>query len=667
MSAEDRIKELRQLIQQYDYEYYVLARPSVSDFDYDQLMKELEQLERDHPELITPFSPTQRVSGQPTREFPTVAHRKPMLSLSNTYSEGEFREFDQRVHTLIGPQESVEYVCELKIDGVAISLLYEHGQFARGVTRGNGLEGDEITNNLKTIRTIPLRVRSGPEYPDVFEVRGEVYLPASSFDRINLQRQEQGEALFANPRNAAAGTLKMQDPGIVAGRRLQMFCYYLDTEQELPIQTHVDNLNLLQQLGFAVNPNFRLCRNMEEVFEYVRHWEKKRDDLPYEIDGVVVKVNRLDQQQKLGATAKSPRWAIAYKFKARQAESKIEAITWQVGRTGIVTPVAELTPVQLAGTTVSRATLHNPDEIYRKDIRRGDFVTIEKGGDIIPKVVTVLRDRRGPDFPDIEIPSVCPSCATDLVRIEGEAALRCPNMECPEQVVRRIEHFAGRNAMDIEGLGTAVVEMLYSENLIHSVADLYELKKETLAGLERMGEKSAQNLINALQKSKLQPLSRLVFALGIPFIGVTAAKLLTRYFHSLEDLRNASFEDLIAIDGIGEKMARSIIAFFQNQENIKIIHRLQGHGLNMQERPETIDGGAKFQGKTFVLTGTLPRLSRKEATELIEQRGGRVTSAVSSATDYVLAGDKAGSKLARARSLNIKIINQEEFLSMIRD
>ncbi len=665
MDAKKRIEELRRLINKYDYEYYVLAQPSISDYEYDQLMKELEALEKEHPELITPDSPTQRVSGQPIKEFPTVQHRKPMLSLANTYNEMEFREFDQRVHQAL-PGEKVEYVTELKIDGVAISLHYQNGRFVRGVTRGDGFQGDDITPNLRTIRSIPLRVRNSKEVPEFFEVRGEIYMSKEAFLRLNKEREEQGESLFANPRNAAAGSLKLQDPRIVARRGLNLFAYYIDSDTPGFVRPfHFENLKLLQQLGFPVNPYYRLCANLDEVFAFVKEWETKRDSLPYEIDGAVVKVNSLEQQERLGATAKSPRWAIAFKFKAQQAETLLEKITWQVGRTGIVTPVAELKPVQLAGTTVSRATLHNADEIRRKDIRERDWVYIEKGGDIIPKVVGVDLSKRPKDSRPAEIPKKCPVCGTELVQFEGEVAIRCPNLSCPAQIKRSIEHFANRGAMDIEGLGTALVEMLVDKGMIKDVADIYQLKKEEVAQLERMGDKSAQNLMEAIERSKQQPLDRLIFALGIPYIGATAAKVLAKHFKSLEALQKARKEELEQIEGIGEKMAESIERYFRNPQNQKLLKRLAEAGVKTQLEEDEEPEEQKLQGLTFVLTGTLPHLKREQAKALIEKYGGKVSSSVSRKTDYVLAGQDPGSKFTRAKALGIPIIDESTFLNMI--
>ena len=665
MNDQERVEELKKKIQQYDYEYYVLAQPSIDDFTYDMLMKELEAIEAAHPELITPDSPTQRVSGQPVPSFETVVHARPMLSLSNTYNQAELADFDRRVRETLAPGETVEYVTELKIDGVAISLHYEQGLLKRAVTRGDGVQGDDITANIKTIRSVPLRAASHASFPQQFEVRGEVYLPKQSFEEINRKRQEEEETLFANPRNAAAGSLKLQDARIAAQRKLALFAYYLLTDSADALRpTHSANLEWLKEMGFPVNPHYRVCQSIREVFDFVNEWETKRPELPYEIDGVVIKVNALHQQERLGATAKSPRWAIAYKFKAEQAETRLHKVVWQVGRTGAVTPVAELEPVQLAGTTVSRATLHNPDEIERKDIREGDMVAIEKGGDIIPKIIRVNLHRRPPESQPLAIPSRCPSCGKPLSRVEDEAALRCPNPNCPEQVMRRIEHFAGRNAMDIEGLGTALVEALVTKGLLNTAADIYTLKKEELSGLERMGEKSAENLLAAIEQSKEQPLHRLIFALGIPFIGATASKILSQTFHSLSALSQATPDKLETVEGIGSKMAESIISWFANPLNQELIRALQSAGLRMEEDVESAAQPKPFMGKTFVLTGTLTGMSRRQAAEWIESLGGKVSNSVSSKTDYLLAGEKPGSKLDKARKLGVKVVDLKKLEAM---
>ncbi len=666
MSLIDEYRLLKERINRYDYEYYVLAEPTISDFDYDEQYKRLQEIEEEHPEWITPDSPTQRVSGEPTKQFETVEHLFPMLSLSNTYNENEFVEYDNRVRSLLGGGEKVEYVAELKIDGVAVSLLYEKGLLVRGATRGNGIQGDDITNNVRTIKSIPLKIMDTMDFPKLFEIRGEIYLPLERFYKINEQRREKGENLFVNPRNAAAGTLKLQDAAEVAQRGLQMFSYQLQTNEDVKRNRyHLENLRLLEKAGFSVNPHYKLCRDIKEVLDYVAYWEQKRAELEYEIDGVVVKINDLQQQQRLGATAKNPRWAIAYKFKAQKVETKIEKIIWQVGRTGIVTPVAELIPVFLAGTTVSRATLHNPDEIIRKDIREGDYVMIEKGGDIIPKVLYPLKEKRSTEIGGIVIPDKCPSCGEALVKNEEEAALRCLNKNCPEQIKRKIEHFTSRGAMDIEGMGKAVVDMLVDKGLLHNIADIYDLKKKNVADLERFAEKSADNLIKAIEDSKNRELYRLIFGLGIPFIGVTAAKILSAHYKNLKSLLGVRLKDLILLQGIGDKMAEALIGYFAERENREIIERLEKAGVNFEDKSSHDRIDDILKNASFVLTGVLPTMKRSEAAQLIEKFGGKVVSAVSKNTDYVLAGDKAGSKLEKARKLNIPVISEAEFMAMI--
>ena len=666
MSLKDEYQRLKEIIARYDYEYYVLADPTVSDFEYDQMYKRLEDIEKEHPEWIKADSPTQRVSGEPTKQFKTVEHLFPMLSLANTYNENEFIEYDKRVHSLLNENEKVEYVAELKIDGVAVSLLYEKGMLLRGATRGNGIQGDDITNNIRTIKSIPLKIMNYENFPGVFEIRGEIYMPLESFAKINEQREENGENLFVNPRNAAAGTLKLQDAREVAQRGLQMFSYQLQTNENINRNRyHLENLRVLEKAGFSVNPNYRLCADIKEVLNYVAYWEEKRAELPYEIDGVVVKVNDLEQQNRLGTTAKNPRWAIAYKFKAQKVETRIEKITWQVGRTGIVTPVAELKPVFLAGSTVSRATLHNPDEIMRKDIREGDYVMIEKGGDIIPKVLYPLKEKRMTDSGGVYIPDTCPSCGSTLVKNEDEAALRCLNKNCPDQIKRKIEHFTSRSAMDIEGMGKAVVEMLVDKNLLRNIADIYDLKKTDVADLERFAEKSADNLINAITDSKNRELYRLIFGLGIPYIGVTAAKILSNYYKNLNSLLDVDADELIGLQGIGDKMAEALIKYFADNENREIISRLQKAGVNFEDKSTDNEVENIFNGASFVLTGTLPTMKRNEAAQLIEKYGGKVVSSVSKNTNYVLAGEKAGSKLEKARKLNISVIDEKAFIEMI--
>ena len=628
------------------------------------MYRRLVDLESQNPELILPDSPTQRVSGEPTREFAAARHRVPMLSLANTYSDEEVLDFDRRIRELLENDEKYEYVAELKIDGLAVSLLYHNGILVRGATRGDGFTGDDVTANIKTIRSIPLRIYDSMDLPVEFEVRGEVFLSRSSFEKVNQIREQSGEALFANPRNSAAGSLKMQDARIVASRGLSIFCYqFINLTDPLARTGHMTDLEKLADLAFPVNAHTKLCTNIAEVLAYCNEWEERREDLPYEIDGVVIKINEYEQQTRLGSTAKTPRWAIAFKFKPRRAQTVIEKITWQVGRTGTVTPVAELRSVLLAGTTVSRATLHNPDEIERKDIREGDTVCVEKGGDIIPKVVSVITEKRARSSKKYLIPDKCPVCATTLKRSEEEVALRCPNYLCSAQIQRRIEHFVSRSAMDVEGLGKAVIQTLVGQGLIKDFADIYYLKKDQISVLDGMGELSADNLITAIDASREQSLERLVFGLGIPFIGITAARMLARHYGNIYSLSKANTEDLANLDGIGLKMAESIAAFFASGKNRQVIEKLDRARVNLSADLTTT--GTRLQGKTFVLTGTLPNMTREEAGELILKNGGSVTSSVSKKTTFVLAGENSGSKLVKAENLGIPIINVQEFLDMI--
>lgn len=666
MHVQKEIEDLRKKIQYHDFQYYVLAQPEISDYEYDQLYKRLSQLESENPQFITQDSPTQRVSGEPTKEFPSVRHRSPMLSLANTYSEAELIDFDRRIRDILDTDEKYEYVTELKIDGLAISLVYENGIFMRGATRGDGVTGDDVTVNLKTIRSIPLKSYNSANLPEVFEVRGEVFFSIEAFSRVNALREESGEPLFANPRNSAAGTLKMQDARIVAGRGLSIFCYQMiDLSNPDKVQEHWKNLEQLRKNKFPVNKYTEICGDIEQVLAFCQKWEQKRGSLPYEIDGVVIKINRSDQQKRLGTTAKSPRWAIAYKFKPSSVQTRIEKIVWQVGRTGAVTPVAELQPVSLAGTTVSRATLHNPEEIERKDIREGDWVQIVKGGDIIPKVIEVIREKRDNESVPCVIPEFCHECQTRLRRSAEEAALRCENYYCPAQIMRRIEHFTSRTAMDIEGLGPAIVELLVEKKLISDYGDLYILIEEQIIPLEGMGALSARNLLSGIEKSKTQTLDRLIFAIGIPFIGATAARTLADVYGDLDKLIEADEAALEEIEGIGPKMAQSTIRFFQNDINKEIIEKLRLASVGFKY---IRDGDSiKLAGKIFVLTGTLPSLSRDEAKNRILKNGGKVSSTVSVRISYLLAGEKAGSKLAKAKKLNITIIDENEFFNLLNE
>jgi DNA ligase (NAD+) len=658
-SVEQKINELRTKIREYDYYYYVLAESKTTDYEYDQLLKELEALEKENPELITPDSPTQRVGSDLTKEFLPVKHKVPMLSLANSYNEEDLWDFDKRIKNLLEITEDLEYITELKIDGVSISLIYEKNKLIRAATRGDGTTGEEVTNNIKTIRSIPLSVSAEPQLD--FEVRGEVFMEIEQFNRLNIQREKEGLKLFANPRNSTAGTLKLQDPKVVNKRPLDIFTYYFNSEQK-QFDTHLENLEFLKKLGFKVNPNFRLCKNINEVLDYCKYWNEKRNTLPYEIDGVVIKVNSIQHQNELGNVAKSPRWAIAYKFKAQQITTKLNKITWQVGRTGAVTPVAELEPVFLAGSTISRATLHNKDELKRKDIREGDTVVIEKGGDVIPKVVKVVPEKRDGNSKGVTIPTVCPVCGEKLFQPEDEVAIYCTNNFCPAQIKGRIEHFASRGAMDIEGLGESLVSLFVDLGLFKSITDIYGLKnkRDDLITIERLGEKSVDNLLESIEKSKQQPFERVLFALGIRYVGTGVAKKLVRELKNIDKIISASKERIEEIPEIGPSIAQSLKDYFSKNENLEIIEKLKNVGLKF-EVEQKADEDDSLKETTFVLTGTLSKYSREKAKEEIEKRGGKVTSSVSKKTTYVLAGDKPGSKVDKAKKLNVKIIDEAEF------
>jgi DNA ligase (NAD+) len=660
----ERIDQLRNQIEDHNYKYYVLADPKVSDYEYDKLIQELIDLENTNPELITPNSPTQRVGGEPAKEFPSVNHERPMLSLSNTYNENELNDFNKRVQSII-PDETVEYVAELKLDGAAISLVYRDGIFVTGATRGDGFQGDEITGNLKTIRSIPLKLRTNKKELLNIEVRGEVFMKHSDFTKINSEKELSGDKLFVNPRNAAAGSLKLQDPKIVSERNLSIFTYYLFSEKG-ETDTHYGNLKLLAEIGFPVNPNYRLCKNIKEVMEYCDEWEKKRAGLPYDIDGVVLKVNSIKQQNILGSIAKSPRWAIAYKFEAKKAVTKLHGITLQVGRVGTITPVAELEPVFLAGSTISRATLHNENFITENDIRSGDYVWIEKGGDVIPKVTAVDLTKRNAASKPFTMPLVCPVCGAAIFRPEGEVAYYCENSECPEQVKGRITHFASRTAMDIEGLGEAIVEQLVDSKFINNIADIYDLhsKFDELVALDRQGKKSINNLIESIEESKKKPFNRVLFGLGIRYVGSGAAKVLAQNFKNLDALIKADSEKLETVYEIGPRIASSVERFFKDKKNLKIVERLQSAGLTFIEEEKSGFAGSAFSGKTFVLTGELSSMTRDEAKSLIEKLGGKTTSSVSKKTSFVVVGDSPGSKYDKALQLKVQVLNENEFIKM---
>jgi len=665
--AKKEIENLREEINYHNYLYYVKAEPEISDYEFDQKMRKLEELESRFPELITPDSPTQRVGGEPIEGFETVFHKEPMLSLSNCYTFEEFKDFNRRVSSGLRGQK-YKYCCELKIDGVAVSLHYEDGRLIRGVTRGDGFQGDDITSNIRTINSVPLKIIK--DYPELssFEVRGEVYIPKNEFIKINEKRRKSGERLFANSRNAAAGSLKLLDPKIVAKRPLKVIFYFLRSEipeSEKILKSHYKNLIILEEMGFPVCKIRSVCHSIYDVKSFYDNCYDKRDELEFDVDGIVIKVDDISQQKELGATAKSPRWAIAFKFKAERVETTLKNITWQVGRTGIVTPVAELEPVFLAGSTISRATLHNIDEIIKKDFRLGDRVIIEKGGDVIPKVVSPVIEKRKSDVKKYEFPKKCPICGSKVERYKDEAALRCINIKCPAQVLRKIEHFASRNAMNIEGLGTEIINLLYNNESIKDYADLYYLKKDEIAKLERLGEKSALNLLKSLEESKKRSLDRKIFALGIKYVGSTTAKDIAKSFKSIDDIKNASVEELQNIEGVGEKVAESIRDFFNNEENLEVIAKLKEAGVRFEKEKEETIKESQISGKVFVLTGELAGYTRTEAKDEIEKRGGKVTSSVSSKTDFVVVGNNPGSKYRKAKELNVKIIDEKEFLDLL--
>ncbi len=674
--AAKRIKQLTRELQQHNYNYYVLAQPTISDYDFDQLLKELDSLEKQYPELKLPDSPTLRVGADITKDFKTVKHRYPMMSLSNSYSEAEIRDFIKRVEKSVGTD--VEFVCELKYDGVAISLTYENGLLVQAVTRGDGVQGDDITNNIKTIRSIPLRLHG--DYPASLEVRGEIFMPHKGFEEMNREREEIGEAPFANPRNATAGSIKMQDPKEVAKRPLDCFIYYIP--HELPgIKTHYEAIKYVGKLGLKISKNIALCKTESEIFEFINDWNIGREHLPYDIDGIVIKVNDLTLQQQLGYTAKSPRWAIAYKFKAERVETLLQSIDYQVGRTGAVTPVANLKPVQLAGTVVKRASLHNADIIAQLDVRIGDWVYVEKGGEIIPKIVGVNMEKRNPDSTPVAFISHCPECGTPLIRKEGEAAHYCPNEDaCPPQIKGKLEHFISRKAMNIDSLGEGKIEMLFDHNLVKNAADLYDLTHDKLIGLEKIipasegkkekkisfKEKTVKNILKGIEQSKNVPFPRVLYALGIRYVGATVAKKLAYHFKSIDALQQASFELLVAVDEIGDVIAQSVINWFQKPEHLSMIERLKVKGVQMELTGESSVVSDVLQGKSFVVSGVFENHSRDEIKKLIEQYGGKNVSSISSKTDYVLAGANMGpAKKEKADKLGIAIISEEEFEAMI--
>ena len=657
-----RIEELRRQLDYHNHKYYVENAPEISDFDFDAMMRELQELEREHPEYADPASPTLRVGSDLGAEFRTVRHRYPMLSLGNTYSLDELHEFLGRIEREAG---ATDYVCELKFDGTAISLTYEHGRLVQALTRGDGVEGDDVTANVRTVRTVPLRLR-GTDWPDLFEIRGEILMPYASFDRLNAEREANGEQLFANPRNAAAGTLKQQQSAVVARRGLDCTLYQL-TGDDLPFATHWESLEKAREWGFKVSGEARICRSVAEIDAFIAHWDEARRQLPFPTDGVVVKVNDFAVRRQLGFTAKAPKWAVAYKFKAEQALTRLESVSFQVGRTGAVTPVANLDPVLLAGTTVRRATLHNAEQMAQLDIRPGDTVYVEKGGEIIPKIIGVDLAQRPADSHPFEYITVCPECGTPLVRYEGEAKHYCPNQSgCRPQIIGRIIHFIRRKALDIEGLGEETVELLYENGLVRDVADLYDLRAEQLAPLPRLGEKSADNIIRSIRRSAEVPFRRVLFGLGIRFVGETTAKYLAEHFRSLEAVMHASREELVEADEVGGKIADAILEYFADAGNLRIIDRLRRAGVQFEAAAREL-ASESLAGKSLVVSGRFSR-SRDEMKELIERHGGRNLAAVSGSVDYLVAGEKTGpAKLKKAEKLGIRILSEEEFLRLVAE
>lgn len=664
---EKRITEVRDLISKYDKAYYIDAESLVSDREYDLLFEELVKLESENPNLITPDSPTQRVGGKPVSSFSQVVHENPMLSLGNTYSRQEVEDFIARIVKELGKSE-IEYCCELKIDGVAVSLKYQNGVFTTGATRGDGFTGDDITQNIKTIKSIPLSVKGNSLQIENFEVRGEAYMTLKDFEEINNARSLAGEKLYANPRNTTAGSLKLLDSKIVSKRKINLLTYYLKTSDVI-INSHSEGLELLGKLGFPVNPAYKVCNDIDEIFEFINLWDEERFNLPFQIDGIVIKVNSIAMQNELGTVSRSPKWAIAYKYETESAETILNDITLQVGRTGAVTPVAELEPVLLAGSTISRATLHNYDFISDRDIRIGDTVKIEKGGEVIPKVVSVVLNMRPPDSVKYNYPEFC-SCSLNsrLVRVEGEANHYCINPECPWQIRRSIEHFASRDALDIEGLGEKVVEQFVELGYIKNIADIFDLHKyrNEILALERWGEKSVVNLFEAIEKCKTQPYEKVLYGLGIRFIGRGGAKLLAKNFKNIDNLSKATLEELTAVREIGDKMAESVVAFFKNEINNELIEKFKSTGVNLSVGDEAVtEFHESVTGKTFVFTGELTAMPRSDAAKRVESLGGKEVKSVSKNTDYVVVGESPGSKFDKAQKLGVKILNEEEFLKLI--
>ena len=665
MDIQNTILQLREELNQHNYNYYVLDKPVISDYEFDQKLKQLQDLESQYPDYFDENSPTQRVGGSITKNFQTVVHEQRMYSLDNSYSKEELIDWEKRIQKILG-DVPLEYTCELKYDGASISITYENGTLKRAVTRGDGIQGDDVTNNIKTIKSIPLQLKGN--FPEKFDVRGEIILPFAGFEKMNEELIEIGETPYSNPRNTASGSLKLQDSAEVAKRPLDCLLYFL-IGNKLPFSSQIEGLETARSWGFKVPKEAKLARNLDQVFQFIDFWDEHRHKLPYETDGVVVKVNDFHSQEELGFTAKSPRWAIAYKFKSEQVSTRLNSISYQVGRTGAITPVANLEPVQLAGTIVKRASLHNADQIEKLDIRVGDTVFVEKGGEIIPKIIAVdLSKRPQNSFPTNYI-THCPECQSELVRIEGEANHYCPNFYgCPPQIIGRIQHFISRKAMDIEGLGGETVALLYNNGLVQNYADLYELTVDQILPLERMAQKSAENLINGVQNSKSISFERVLYALGIRYVGETVAKKLAKHYKSIDTLSKATLIDLVMVDEIGDKIAQSVIEFFDNQENQKIIERLKQHSVPL-ELIEKINPNAthKLEGKTFVVSGVFSTFSRDDLKKAIEDNGGKVGSSISAKTDFVIAGDNMGpAKLEKANKLNVSIISEEDFTVMIK-
>jgi len=664
MTIQEKINALREELNAHNYNYYVLDNATISDFDFDIKLKELEKLEKENPVFFDANSPTQRVGGIITKNFETVTHKNRMYSLDNSYSKEDLLDWEKRIQKILGTSE-IEFICELKYDGASINLVYENGKFRKAVTRGDGFQGDEVTNNVKTIRSIPLNLPS--DFLNDFEIRGEIILPLDGFQKMNEERAENGEEEYRNPRNTASGSLKLQDSAEVAKRPLDCLLYQVITA-ERKFETHFEILENARKVGFKIPKTMQRCESIEAVFDFVNHWDSKRHELPYETDGVVIKINNLQQQEELGYTAKSPRWAIAYKFKAAQVATILNEITYQVGRTGAITPVANLEPVQLAGTTVKRASLHNADQMEKLDIRMGDTVFVEKGGEIIPKIIAVDFTKRPQNSTPTVYATHCPECNTVLIRNEGDAKHYCPNeFGCAPQITGRIQHFISRKAMNIEGLGAETVDLLRKEGLIENYADLYDLKVEQIIPLERMAEKSAQNMIQGIEKSKEVTFEKVLFALGIRFVGETVAKKLAKHFKSIDNLMTATFEELINVDEIGDRIAQSIIDFSNNLENIQLINRLKSVGLQLEISEKAQENQSnKLEGKVFVVSGVFHQFSRDELKKAIEDNGAKVSSSISKKTDFIVAGDNMGpSKLEKAQELEISIISEEDFINMI--